>query len=156
MKIYEFNDTKELHGNRLKYWSNACGELHHHGEYDIKNINDLPNELQRAYFELWEEGNGCSEYLVEFDKKYYIALITEFDEYCANIYNMSMEALYSKLKNISKKLHDTKLFEDTILILGNKTGEYNNAHEVIFLVSTKESKNVYDEIEELIYLTFTK
>ena len=50
-KYYEFDSELEL-SKRLKYWSNACGELHHHGEYDLDNVSELPIELQRAYNEL--------------------------------------------------------------------------------------------------------
>ena len=38
MKKYDvFESEKELN-KHLKYWSNACGELHHQGEYDLTNI----------------------------------------------------------------------------------------------------------------------
>ena len=86
MKKYDvFESEKELN-KHLKYWSNACGELHHQGEYDLTNISELPEELQRAYENLWEEGNGCLEYLVEYDGKYYIAyrLLSVFISKCSN------------------------------------------------------------------------
>ena len=91
-KYFEFDNELELN-KHLKYWSNACGELHHHGEYDLDNILELPEELQRAYNELWKEGNGCLEYLVEYDGKYYIALVSEFDDTFADDSNISMEEL---------------------------------------------------------------
>ena len=69
-KFYEFDSDLELN-RHLKYWSNACGELHHHGEYALDDVSELPEELQRAYNELWKEGNGCYEYLVEYDGKYW-------------------------------------------------------------------------------------
>lgn len=50
-KFYEFNDEVEL-SRHLTYCSNACGDLHHNGEYDIDDISELPEELQRAYDEL--------------------------------------------------------------------------------------------------------
>ena len=56
-KYYEFNEREELSAH-LKYWCNACGELHHYGEYDLKDISELPEELQRAYKELWKDGDG--------------------------------------------------------------------------------------------------
>ena len=64
-KYYEFNDKEELSAH-LKYWSNACGELHHYGEYD----------------------------LAEYDGKYYIALVSEFDKTFADDEKLSMDKLY--------------------------------------------------------------
>lgn len=148
-KYFEFDNELELN-KHLKYWSNACGELHHHGEYDLDNITELPEELQRAYNELWKEGNGCLEYLVEYDGKYYIALVSEFDDTFADDSNVSMEKLYEIAKRNALELFQQDLFKDTVLIIGKETG-YNECHEVIFLVPAMESENVYDEIEDAIY-----
>lgn len=151
MKKYDvFESEKELN-KHLKYWSNACGELHHQGEYDLTNIS----ELQRAYENLWEEGNGCLEYLVEYDGKYYIALISEFDNTFANDNGLSMDKLYERVKFNALKLYEEELFLDTFLIIGKETG-FNECHEICFLVPATESKNVYDEIEEEIYLNIWK
>ena len=155
MKKYDvFESEKELN-KHLKYWSNACGELHHQGEYDLTNISELPEELQRAYENLWEEGNGCLEYLVEYDGKYYIALISEFDNTFANDNGLSMDKLYERVKFNALKLYEEELFLDTFLIIGKETG-FNECHEFCFLVPATESKNVYDEIEEEIYLNIWK
>lgn len=153
-KYYEFSNETNL-DKHLKYWSNARGELHHYGEYDLKDISELPEELQRAYTELWEEGNGCLEYLVEYDGKYYIALISEFDDDFANNNNFSMDELYEVAKKNAFELYEKELFKNTVLIIGKETG-FNGCHEFIFLVPATESKNVYDEIEEEIYLNVWK
>jgi hypothetical protein len=153
-KYYEFDNRLELN-RRLKYWSNACGELHHHGEYDLKDVSELPQELLRAYNELWEQGNGCFEYLVEYDGKYYIALISEFDNTFAEDSNVLMEELHEIAKQNALELFHQDLFKDTILIIGKDTG-FNECHEIIFLIPAMESKNVYDEIEDTIYLNIWK
>lgn len=139
----------QLH-NRLKYWSNACGDLHYHGLFDISDVNMLPKELQRAYAELWEEGNGCYEYLAEFDGNYYIALVSEFTEDYATDCNLSMDELYEIGKANALKLYDKELFSNTILALGKHTG-FQECHEIFFLVPAMEPKIVYDEIEKQIY-----
>lgn len=78
MKEYkEFKDQDEMY-KVITFWSNCCGDLHHNGEYDVSE-EQLPEELQRAYRELWEEGNGCLEYLLEYGGRYYVALSAEFD-----------------------------------------------------------------------------
>ena len=148
-KFYEFDSELEL-SRHLKYWSNACGELHHHGEYDLNDISELPDELQRAYNELWKEGNGCHEYLVEYDDKYYIALISEFDDTFADDNNISMDELYEIAKRNALELYNQDLFKNTVLIIGKGTG-IEECHEIIFLVPAMESENVYDEIEDTIY-----
>lgn len=153
-KYYEFDNRTELE-KHLKYWSNACGELHHHGEYDLNSILELPEELQRAYKELWKEGNGCLEYLVEYDKKYYIALISEFDNTYACDSEVSMEVLYKIAKRNALELYHQDLFKNTTLIIGKGIG-VDECHEIIFLVPAMESENIYDEIENEIYLVFGK
>lgn len=153
-KYYEFDSELEL-SKRLKYWSNACWELHHHGEYDLDNVSELPIELQRAYNELWKEGNGCLECLVEYDKKYYIALISEFDDTFADDSGVSMEELYEIAKRNALELYNQDLFKNTVLIIGKETG-CNECHGIIFLIPAMESENVYDEIEDTIYLNVWK
>lgn len=149
-KYYEFDNELELN-RHLKYWCNACGELHHHGEYDIEDIAELPEELQRAYNELWKDGNGCYEYLVEYDGSYYVALVSEFDDTFADDVNLTMEELYEVGKKNALKLYNEDLFKNTVLVIGKDTG-CNECHEFMFLVPAMESENVYDEIEETIYL----
>lgn len=149
-KYVVFENEKEMN-NHLKYWSNACGELHHHGEYDLTNISELPEELQRAYKDLWEEGNGCLEYLVEYDGKYYIALISEFDNTFANDSGLSMDELYERAKSNALRLYEKELFLNTFLVIGKETG-LDERHEICFLVPATESKNIYDKIETEIYM----
>lgn len=151
MKNYDIYENEKEMNSHLKYWSNACGELHHHGEYDLTNILELPEELQRAYKELWKEGNGCLEYLVEYDGKYYIALISEFDDTFANDKGLSMNELYERVKSNALKLYKKELFLNTFLVIGKETG-FDGCHEICFLVPATESKNTYDEIESEIYL----
>lgn len=151
---YEFNNESELN-KHLKYWSNACGELHHHGEYDLEDISELPDELQRAYKELWKEGYGCLEYLVEYDGKYYVALISEFDDDFAKNSDLSMDELYEIVKKNAFKLYNEDLFKNTILVIGKETG-LDECHEFIFLVPAMESENIYDEIEDEIYINIWK
>lgn len=153
-KYYEFTTESDLN-KHLKYWSNCCGDLHHHGKYDLEDASELPEELQRAYKELWKEGNGCLEYLVEYDGKYYIALISEFDEDYASDSDISMERLYEIAKGNALKLYQQDLFKDTILVIGKETG-FKECHEVIFLVPAMELEKIYDEIEDTIYQNIWK
>lgn len=154
MKQYYEYEEMELR-KHLKYWSNACGELHHHGEYDLNDVSELPEELQRAYNELWKEGNGCYEYLVEFDDKYYIALVSEFGKEYANDMNISVEEMYQLAKRSALELYHKDLFKSTTLVIGKETG-FEECYEIIFLVPAMESENVYDKIEDTIYQNIYK
>ncbi|MCM1234692.1 MAG: hypothetical protein NC489_31705 [Ruminococcus flavefaciens] len=146
-EYYEFDSEQELN-KHLKYWSNACGDLHHHGEYDLESENELPDELRRAYNELWKEENGCYEYLAEFDGKYYIALISEWDNVYAHI-DMTMDEIYESVKKDALELHGLDLFKDTVLVTGKETG-FEGCHEFIFLVPAMAAEETYDEIERSI------
>lgn len=66
-----------------------------------------------------------------------------------------MEELYEIAKNNALELFHQDLFKNTVLIIGKETG-YKECHEVIFLISTMESENVYDEIEDTINLNIWK
>lgn len=144
-KIFnEFTDTDELN-SCLKYWSNACGDLHHRGEYDLDDVSQLPVELQRAYTELWKEGGGCYEYLIEYDEKYYVALVNEFDDSYADDLRISMDELYDLAKKNALKLYQTDIFKNTVLIIGKNTG-FDDCHEVFFLVPAMESVDMCNKI----------
>lgn len=93
--LHEFKGKLE----NFVYWSNGCGELHHNGEYDIPNEEDLPQELQRAYNELWSEGYGVNCYLAEFNGKFGIALEASYDDCFAHDLKITYEKLVSYAKN---------------------------------------------------------
>lgn len=146
MKTYREFENQEKMYKELTFWSNCCGDLHHNGEYDVEE-GQLPKELQRAYHELREEGNGCLEYLLEYHGKYYVALSAEFDDDYADMLCFSMDKLYAVGKCNALKLYRTDLFKDTLLLMAKKSPD-GDCHEFIFLVPAMESKEVYDEIEK--------
>ena len=47
--LHDYYEIRE----KLIYWSNSCGDLHHNGEYDIEDESGLPKELQRVLNDLW-------------------------------------------------------------------------------------------------------
>lgn len=146
MKNYkEFKDQEEMY-KELVFWSNCCGDLHHNGEYDVEE-GQLPKELQRAYHELWEEGNGCLEYLLEYDGRYYVALSAEFYRDYADTLGLSMDGLYAAGKYNALELYRTDLFKDTLLLMAKKSPD-GDCHEFMFLVPAMESKEIYDKIEK--------
>ena len=77
MKIYE---NEQEYNEVLKYWSNACGDLHEHGKRDI-TVDELPDILKDAYERFWSDSYGVLCYLAEYKGKYGIALIAEYHEY---------------------------------------------------------------------------
>ena len=98
IRVEDDNTIDQKRANALKYWCNACGELHHHGKFDIQE-SELPKPLRRAYNEIWEEGAaGCCCYLVETKEVGYgVALVAEYDEYFANKCGVSMDEMFDKL-----------------------------------------------------------
>lgn len=46
-EYYEFNSELELN-KHLKYWSNACGELHHHGEYEFRRYFRITRRIAES------------------------------------------------------------------------------------------------------------
>ena len=144
-KEYEFTSSDSLM-EHLKYWSSATGDLDF--EDECMNEDSLPDELKRAFNILWEEGNGCLEYLVEFEGKYYVALVSEFDDF--NRGGMNMDEIYAEIKTKALEIHNSELFKHTVLVCGKGTGP-ENCHEIIFLVPAMEEKSIYDAIESYIY-----
>lgn len=71
----QLDDPRRL--DYIKYWSNACGELHYHGKEMIAEEN-LPEELRKAYNKLWTDSYASLCYLVETPNGYGIALINEY------------------------------------------------------------------------------
>lgn len=135
--------------NKLMYWSNCCGDLHFHGERDITK-EELPPELARAYEELWSENGGVLEYLSEYEGKYYLAMIAEYDEWYAEHVGLSMDELYEKVKEAAIPLCDTELFGDSRLILGRESG-FDGRHEMIVLYPAMGDKETFHEMERWIY-----
>lgn len=98
IRVEDDNELDQKRANAIKYWCNACGELHHHGKFDISE-EELPKPLRRAYNTLWEEGAaGCCCYLVETKEVGYgIALIAEYDEYYAKECGLTMDEMFDML-----------------------------------------------------------
>ena len=112
--LYKFKD--EL-SKDFVYWSNSCGDLHHNGEYDIENVDDLPKELQRAFDELWSEGiYGVRCYLVEFAGKYGIAFEAGYDKGYAEDINLTYEQLINAARE--KAVECAKKYPEYDVIFG--------------------------------------
>ena len=62
---------------------------------------------------------------------------------------------YEAVKKNAFDLYNKDLFNNTILVIGKETG-MDKCHEFIFLVPTMESENIYDEIENEIYMNIWK
>lgn len=143
----EYDNKEELY-NHFSYWSTATGDFFHNGNYCEEK--DVPEPLLKAYNELYKEGNGCHEYLAEYDGKYYIALVSEFDSEYAEDSDMSMDELFEIGKDNALNLYSSELFANTMLVIGKGTG-VDGCHEFMFLVPVETKETVYDEIEKNIY-----
>ncbi len=92
----------------LLYWSNACGELHYHGERDI-NPDELPKELKNLYFGSWSDSHGVNLgfwndsygvncYLAEYHGQYGISLECEYSSFYAEEYGKTYDELLEMVK----------------------------------------------------------
>lgn len=143
----EYDNKEELY-NHFSYWCTATGDFFHNGNYCEEK--DVPEPLLKAYNELYKEGNGCHEYLAEYNGKYYIALVSEFDSEYAEDSDMSMDELFEIGKDNALNLYSSELFANTMLVIGKGTG-VDGCHEFMFLVPVETKETVYDEIEKNIY-----
>ncbi len=157
-KIYYSGSTPgsaEKYQEDLRYWSNACGELHRYGERDITE-EELPPELQKAYSEIWEEcpwGLFC--YLAEYEGKTGIALIAEYHEYTDEGYEgeeNNNEQANKVMKLLAQKYQDT----DYVLIKGRELGfpgrtpegDGDNATELVLFLPCPVSKEEFDAVTD--------
>lgn len=133
----------------LMYWSNAMGELHYHGEYDISE-EELPEELKAAYNNLWEDGTGSLCYLTEYKGQYKIALINEFDDDTAELLNTSKSDMIEHMMIKAEQFSSLKEFESTQIIIAEKSGFYE-CHEFVVLIPCNSTKETFKQIAETLY-----
>lgn len=141
MKIY--NNSSEYESD-LKYWCNACGELHHFGEYDITE-EELPEDLKTPYAAVWKEnpdGNYC--YLVNYKGTNYIALINEYYELegnkpCVN----NFERAQAVAEDLDNQGYAVLLAKE----LGFPSSD-GDATELVILLPTTIEKKEFDRISK--------
>lgn len=152
-QVIRYTNQKKYNDD-LKYWSNACGELHHFGQEDITE-DELPEELKPIYREYWEEDkDGHCTYLVQYKGVNGIALIDEYYETeeghpCDNNYEQASKAA----KIIAKNDDCTVLLAKE---LGFESANDGQATELVVFMPTTISKNRFDQIsKELISVAYT-
>jgi len=153
IKIIEYKHDnvqprREELSDDLKYWSNSCGELHHRGEYDIKE-EDLPNELKRAYRELYADVNGSLCYLIEYKGEYGIALVNEFDECFADEINFTMKFIYSHMQSVAEELIKLDEYKESLILLGECTGFFE-CHEFITILPWNIDKSKFNKVADIL------
>lgn len=155
-KIFHLNDDKgrlEFYDS-IKYWSNALGELHRHGQYDISET-DLPDGLRHAYDDLFFKlETGSFTYLVETEKGYGIALINEYDECYADDCGLSMENLFQSAIQDTAVIAADPIFAKTEIFLGEFMG-FDNSHAQVVVVpadlSLEELEDIAAQLDSLVY-----
>lgn len=147
MEIIVYEERQKLLED-LKYWSNALGELHHRGEFDIKE-SGLPEELQHAYRKLWTAGSGSLCYLAEYKGRYGIVLINEFSEEYADNHFLTMDGLFCKLKEKAEAFQRMETFQCTTAILGRLSG-FEDCHEFIIFFPADTGREEFDRAAELL------
>lgn len=153
-QIFHSNEVElEQFYNTIKFWSNSGGELHHHGKESITE-DELPLPLQRAYNELWNDGIGGLNYLVETPKGYGIALINEYDTYTSEEYECPMDELFMMALHDSVNISTHPDFKSADVYIGEYSG-CGNCHEVVVVFPADMPKEQFDKaastLESLAY-----
>lgn len=152
-EIVRFNNDREgfeTFNTDLKYWSNAIGELHKWGMYDVTEEN-LPGQLRDLYRNVWEEmPHGLLCYLSEYQGKYGIALIAEYHE--VNDYDMPENVNnYDRAEQVAEQL--TELYPQHQVLLAKQMGFPNAAKTldcaselIVFLEHGTFDKKEFDDV----------
>jgi len=154
-KIYHQNkEDFDQYSRAIKYWSNALGELHHHGSESIAE-NELPQPLRRLYDELFFEGDiGSLRYLVETERGFGIALINEYDQCFADDCSISMDDLFLFAKKDAAAIAADPLFANAEIIAGEYYG-FDNSHEIVVIFPADTPKEEFMEaankLDTLVY-----
>lgn len=126
IEIYQSADT--MRWQKIKYWSNACGELHHRGEYDITEM-DLPAPLRIAFNEAYGHG-AFMNYLVETDEGFGISSEISIDKSYAKHLGVSFEEVFETLVSTTLEVaRHAELNGCTIYLFENIEG----IHEAVFV-----------------------
>lgn len=141
-QFYKPNETEKQTEDRVRYvryWSNACGDLHHFGERDITE-EELPAELREAYYSIWSERYDFPCYLVETADGYRgVALIAEFEK-----------DDFAFAKKAAVLLSD--YFGGKLCVVLLEGSGYNDAHELVVIVPTSSSEQYMKEVNDSLKL----
>ena len=135
-----YTSFNELY-SKLKFWCNGCGDLHYHGEYSITE-DDLPYSLEYAYKELWSEGSGCLEYLVDYNGNYYLAIEGEYDSNDEDFLGVYTKAVIGVAELLTQNSNCK------VIINANPDSVWDK--EIYFLVPAEMEKEEFDKLERQI------
>ena len=125
------------------YWSNACGELHYHGEYDITE-GELPRILREAYKKYWSENYRLPCYLGEVNEKFCLLFILEADEdYVHTLYRCDIDQSAVLLQQLAERLKNYSAFSCAEFILELGTG-FDGCHELIISIPASIDQKSFD------------
>lgn len=153
--VFEMDQTTiNTYFDTIKYWSNAVGELHHHGQYDI-TIDELPSELHHAYNDLFTDQYSSLCYLVETDAGYGIALVNEYDEeVTAKLAGVSMDELFALVEKDAHVIAAHPDFRQAQIYVGQSMG-FCECHELVVVfpadISEEEFAKAAATLGELSY-----
>lgn len=127
----------------VKYWSNACGELHYHGEYDITE-GELPRVLRAAYKNYWSENYHLPCYLGEIDEEFRLLFVLEADEcYVREFYHCDIDASSVILQQLAQRLEKYSAFSCAEFILEEGTG-FNGCHQLIISIPADIDQETFE------------
>lgn len=143
----------------LKFWSNGIGELHCPHKVGMPDIteDELPEELQRVYRDLyWEPNAGASlRYMVETDKGYGIALLNEYDRVTAENSGVDFGPLFETVIADGDNVANEKMFANCEVFAGERMG-FDGCHELVVVlpwnISVDDFVQAAEKLDELVYV----
>lgn len=146
----DINEREHSFCEDLLFFSNATGDLHWDSEHLITE-DELPDNLQRAWYELWTDSTGSLCYLTRFQMEDGIALLNEFDTETAESHNISMDELYPMVINKAKELSKNALFiAAKAQIIVTKGIGFEKCHEIYVFLPWNTPKDIFDAITKYI------
>lgn len=150
-KMYVYEESESFLKD-CKFWSNSAGGLHHHGEYDLQE-EELPDELQRVYRELFTEDTGSHCHLAEFRGEYGIALCNQYDTEFRKDLGLEKEEYWDAIKRKAAKLK-AKVEDCSILAIWYGEEPYPEGEIIVFMpwyIQKKEFDRIANWLDKGIY-----
>lgn len=152
--IYEGTEGVKKYSEEFLFWSNSLGELHYHGEYDLKE-EELPGSLRRAYDDLFADGTGSYCYLAEFRGDYGIALSNEFSSGYRKELGSNKAEYWNAIKKKAEMIRTKISFKDCSIIAVQQPLDVVDGEILVFMPWYIPKKN-FDEIAKYLYLSIYK
>lgn len=139
----EFESLDDVYKYKeIYYWCNCGGEIKMPGDLGDEHhtSDELPPQAKELYETYMSEGNGCSEYVVNFRGKTAYAFGMVFlDEWLENLQIPGTE-LFSYIERMAAEIFQESLFDNCTFLFGDNTAPFGS--ELLIVLPYEERKSV--------------